>query len=37
MGERDPIADNSTPEGQAINRRGEFRFLLNTKGKKPEE
>lgn len=33
MGERDPIADNSTPEGQAINRRGEFRFLLNTKNK----
>lgn len=30
MGERDPIADNSTPEGQAINRRGEFRFILNT-------
>ncbi len=25
-GEKDPIATNSTPEGQAINRRGEFRF-----------
>lgn len=33
MGESDPIADNSTPEGQAINRRGEFRFLLNNKDK----
>ena len=33
MGERDPIADNSTSEGQAINRRGEFRFLLNTRNK----
>ena len=26
MGEADPIADNSTPAGQAINRRGEFIF-----------
>ncbi|MCW8955396.1 MAG: TolC family outer membrane protein [Gammaproteobacteria bacterium] len=33
MGERDPIADNTTTEGQAINRRGEFRFILNTKNK----
>lgn len=33
MGERDPIADNSSIEGQAINRRGEFRFILNTKNK----
>ncbi|MFW2373067.1 MAG: TolC family outer membrane protein [Gammaproteobacteria bacterium] len=33
MGESNPIADNSTREGQAINRRGEFRFILNTKNK----
>jgi outer membrane protein OmpA-like peptidoglycan-associated protein len=26
MGEKEPIADNSTPAGQAINRRGEFIF-----------
>ncbi len=26
MGEKNPIADNSTPAGQAINRRGEFIF-----------
>ncbi len=26
MGEEEPIADNSTPAGQAINRRGEFIF-----------
>jgi len=33
MGEREPIADNSTPAGQAINRRGEFIF----KSKAPAE
>ena len=26
LGEKNPIADNDTPEGQAINRRGEFIF-----------
>lgn len=26
MGEKNPVADNSTSEGQAINRRGELRF-----------
>ena len=26
MGEKEPISDNSTPAGQAINRRGEFIF-----------
>lgn len=26
MGEKNPIADNATPEGQAINRRGEIRI-----------
>ena len=30
MGEEDPIADNSTPAGQAINRRGEFIFRTKT-------
>ncbi len=29
MGEKHPIADNSTPEGQAINRRGELRVKLS--------
>ena len=29
-GEKDPIADNSTPAGQAINRRGEFIFKTKT-------
>jgi adhesin transport system outer membrane protein len=29
-GEEDPIADNSTPAGQAINRRGEFIFRTKT-------
>ena len=31
MGENDPIADNSTPEGQAINRRGELHFKFPDK------
>jgi len=30
MGEKKPIADNSTPAGQAINRRGEFIFKTKT-------
>lgn len=30
MGENEPIADNSTPAGQAINRRGEFIFKAKT-------
>jgi len=30
MGEKEPIADNSTPAGQAINRRGEFIFKPKT-------
>jgi adhesin transport system outer membrane protein len=30
MGEKEPIADNSTPAGQAINRRGEFIFKAKT-------
>lgn len=29
-GEEDPIADNSTPAGQAINRRGEFIFKTKS-------
>jgi adhesin transport system outer membrane protein len=33
MGEKNPIANNSTPAGQAINRRGEFIF----KAKSPAE
>ncbi|MCP3689002.1 MAG: OmpA family protein, partial [Gammaproteobacteria bacterium] len=30
MGEKDPLADNQTPAGQAINRRGEFIFTIAT-------
>ncbi len=30
MGEKNPIADNSTADGQAINRRGEFIFKAKT-------
>jgi len=32
MGEKNPIADNSTREGQAINRRGELRFKFKSNG-----
>ena len=37
MGEKNPIADNSTREGQAINRRGELRFKFNSNGKAKEK
>lgn len=30
MGEKNPIADNSTPEGKAINRRGELRVKFGS-------
>ncbi len=37
MGENNPIADNATAEGQAINRRGEIRVKLGTsKNKQPQ-
>ena len=30
MGEKNPIADNATPEGKAINRRGELHVKFGT-------
>jgi len=30
MGEKNPIADNTTPEGKAINRRGELRVKFGS-------